>query len=74
MYIHNAGPGPLKRSKPFGTAEAAKRLEVSKNTLLRWFRSGAIGEVGRDHRGWRVFTDGDVETIRRTVYGDARSN
>ncbi len=46
------------------TAEAAKRAGISKATLLRWLKEGKIPEVARDVRGWRIFTEEEVERIR----------
>ncbi len=46
------------------TAEAAKKAGISKATLLRWLKDGKIPEVARDVRGWRVFTEKEVENIR----------
>lgn len=49
------------------TATAAKRLGVSKVTLLRWFREGKIADVGRDRNQWRVFTQGDIKRIKKEM-------
>lgn len=46
------------------TAEAAKKAGISKATLLRWLKEGKVPEVARDIRGWRVFTEEEVERIR----------
>jgi excisionase family DNA binding protein len=46
------------------TVEAAKRIGVSKNTLLRWLDGGLIEAVERDWRGWRVWGDQDVERAK----------
>ncbi len=46
------------------TAEAAKIAGISKATLLRWLKEGKIPETARDIRGWRVFTEEEVEHIR----------
>ncbi len=56
-----------------GTAEAARRLGISKPTLLRWFAQKRIGEVRRDHNNWRVFTDQDLRRIRNEVSGNGGS-
>jgi adenine-specific DNA-methyltransferase len=49
----------------FGTTEAAKRLQVSRDTLLRWFREGRVIPVSKDGRGWRYFTEDDIRRIAR---------
>ena len=54
-------------SHSYNTAEAASRLGVSRPTLLRWFREDRISAVTRDWRGWRLFTDEDLERIRREL-------
>jgi excisionase family DNA binding protein len=62
-----------RRPTSCGTAEAAKKLGVSKSTLLRWFAKRRIGEVRRDHNKWRVFTDQDLKRIRSEVNGNGGS-
>jgi predicted site-specific integrase-resolvase len=47
------------------TCEAARRIGVSRNTLLRWFREGRVGDVHRDRNGWRLFAPEDIARIRR---------
>ncbi len=67
-YSQEKGLG-VARTK-FGTAEAAKRLGVSRQTLLRWFSEGRIADdVKRDHRNWREFEERDIGRIRKSVYG-----
>jgi hypothetical protein len=62
-----------QRRTTCGTAEAARRIGVSKATLLRWFAQKRIAEVRRDRNNWRVFTDQDLERIKREVMGDDAS-
>jgi excisionase family DNA binding protein len=50
------------------TSEAARRVGVSRNTLLRWFREGRVADVARDRNGWRFFTAEDVGRIK--AYAD----
>lgn len=66
------GPGAdsAGETERIGTADAAERLGVSRNTLLRWFREGRISEVERDFRGWRVFNEAAIKRIRRELEGD----
>lgn len=55
------------RAESYTTSEAATRLGVSRPTLLRWFRDDRISPVGRDWRGWRSFTEADIERIQREL-------
>jgi excisionase family DNA binding protein len=66
-YIHAAGFGDVATTGKMNTATAAKRLGVSKVTLLRWFREGKIADVGRDRNKWRVFTSADIARIRKQM-------
>ncbi|MFA5504341.1 MAG: cyclic nucleotide-binding domain-containing protein [Vulcanimicrobiota bacterium] len=50
--------------EPYNARTAAEKLGVSRATLLRWFREGRITPVERDWRGWRVFTERDLDRIR----------
>ena len=49
----------------YRTAEACKIAGISRSTLLRWFKNGTLKDVTRrDRRGWRLFTQADIEKIR----------
>jgi excisionase family DNA binding protein len=63
----------VRGATTYGTAEAAKKLGVSKPTLLRWFAQKRISEVRRDHNNWRVFTERDLQRIRSEVMGNGGS-
>ena len=52
------------------TKEAAGRIGVSKNTLLRWFKEKKVSEVPRDRNGWRIFRLEDI--IRIKEYADRK--
>lgn len=45
--------------------EAAAKVGVSAVTLKRWLIAKKVAEVQRDRNGWRVFTNEDIERIRR---------
>lgn len=64
-YSQGKRPMPAGTGPKLNTAAAARKIGVSKATLLRWFKQGKIAEVGRDRNGWRVFTATDVARIRK---------
>ncbi|MFW7341839.1 DNA (cytosine-5-)-methyltransferase [Pollutimonas sp. H1-120] len=45
--------------------EAAKAIGISAITLKRWLLSGKVEDVARNRNNWRVFSDADIERIRR---------
>ena len=49
----------------YRTTEACRMAGISRSTLLRWFRNGTLKDVTHwDRRGWRLFTQADIERIR----------
>ncbi len=48
----------------YRTLEACKKTGISRATLLRWLKAGIIGKLHRDTRGWRLFTEENLEEIR----------
>ena len=46
------------------TAEVAKRVGVCKSTLLRWIHEGLMPDVGRDWRGWRMWSEKDINKTK----------
>lgn len=48
--------------------KAAKLIGVHKNTLQRWIKERKlekfIGRVKKDIRGWKVFSQEDIEKIK----------
>ncbi len=51
--------------------DVEKLIDRDRNTILRWEREGKIPPPQKDSRGWRFYTETDIETIRRYV---SRSN
>ena len=60
----------VRNRREYQTDEAARRIGCSRSTLLRWFREGKVADVGRDRRGWRVFTEEDISRIKRWAAGN----
>jgi DNA-binding transcriptional MerR regulator len=52
----------------YSTAQAAKIIGVSKNTLLQWLYAGTLDEPKRSTVGgveWRIWSDSDIERARK---------
>ena len=61
---------PLKINEVtyYQTAEACRMAGISKNTFLRWVKGGKFsGVVHRDRRGWRLFTEDDLDRLKAEV-------
>ncbi len=48
----------------YTTVEVAKRLNICKSTLLRWIHEDLISDVGRDWRGWRMWSEKDINKAK----------
>ena len=49
----------------YRTSEACQRAGISKATLFRWFKAGILEDiVRRDRKGWRLFTEDDINRIK----------
>lgn len=52
----------------FRAHEVCTMNHISKSTLLRWIRRGIIKDtLQRDWRGWRLFTQDDLQRIKEIV-------
>jgi excisionase family DNA binding protein len=58
-------PVLIKDRTYYRTAEVCRLVGISRNTLFRWIKEGVLRDIEyRDWRGWRLFTAGQVDTIR----------
>ena len=68
LELHQAGvssmPIEIDGKVYYWMLEACKKTGISRATLLRWLKAGIIGKLHRDTRGWRLFTEEDLEKIR----------
>ena len=44
--------------------EVAEFIGVVPRTILRWESSGKVNKAKRDWRGWRVYTEEDLEELK----------
>jgi|HubBroStandDraft_6_1064221.scaffolds.fasta_scaffold233276_2 hypothetical protein len=59
---------PITSMQGYSTAQAAKIVGVSKNTLLQWLYAGALDEPKRSVVGgveWRIWAHSDIERARK---------
>ena len=58
-------PVQIKGKKYYRTSEACQITGLGRSTLLRWFKVSAVKDAShRDRRGWRLFTEADIERIK----------
>ena len=48
----------------YKTLEACEKTGISRPTLFRWLKLGILKKYYKNHRGWRLFTEEDLATIR----------
>ena len=53
----------------YTTKQAADIVGVHKNTVLNWIRSGKIPDAQRDWKGYRVWTESDIQHLREYKTG-----
>jgi predicted site-specific integrase-resolvase len=52
----------------YRTNEVCRMVGISRNTLFRWLKEGKVTDVEyRDFRGWRLFTQTQVDAIKRKI-------
>jgi predicted site-specific integrase-resolvase len=59
-------PRTIGQAKYYSLIEVCREVDISRSTLLRWMKAGPIEDkFSRDRRGWRVFTEMDIELIKK---------
>ncbi len=49
----------------FRTADVCRLVGISRTTLFRWLNEDMLSTtVSRDRRGWRLFTEDEVNTLK----------
>jgi len=48
----------------YRTSEACMKTGISRATLFRWLKAGVLKKSYRDRRGWRLFTEDDLNKIQ----------
>ena len=59
-------PVEIEGKRFYRTNEALKIIGISKATWFRWLKEKKVEDVAhKDIRGWRLFTEEEVERIRK---------
>ncbi len=48
----------------YTTSEICGQAGISRPTLFRWLRLGMFEEIRKNSRGWRVFTEDELNRIK----------
>ena len=49
----------------FRTADVCRLVGISRTTLFRWLNDGILNDaISRDRRGWRLFTECEVNALK----------
>jgi len=51
----------------YSTAEVCKKAGISRATLFRWLKAGILEKYHKNRRGWRIYTEEDLQKIRAEV-------
>ncbi len=55
--------------KTYKTKEICDQFDISRATLFRWESEGMLRGVGRDWRGWRVYSENNLRNIEKIIRG-----
>lgn len=58
----------MENTKLISTHEVARIIGIHRDTLLRWLREKKIKEPKRDRNGWRIFTNKDIDDIKKFAF------
>jgi excisionase family DNA binding protein len=48
----------------YTTSEICEEVGISRPTLFRWLRQGVLKEIRKNRRGWRLFTEEELDKIK----------
>jgi DNA-binding transcriptional MerR regulator len=54
-------------SKHYRVKDVEKLIDRDKTTLFRWEKEGKINPPRRDSRGWRLYTEEDLEKMKAMI-------
>ena len=68
-------PSAINGKVYYRTNEVCRIVGISRNTFFRWLREGSFADVEIvDRRGWRLFTEEDLERLKAEAYQTRPNN
>jgi len=59
----------------YRTAEVCRTVGISRTTFFRWLKEGILSEAGqRDRRGWRLFSEDELDRCEAEANRIVESN
>lgn len=58
----------------YSTKEVCSKFDVTKTTLFKWEKEGKLNKVQKDWRGWRLFSDENINEIRDIIQKKIKEN
>jgi DNA-binding transcriptional MerR regulator len=57
-------PREIGGKRYYETTEVCRKAGISRPTLFRWLKRGIVSKMRKDRRGWRLFTEQDLNKIQ----------
>lgn len=57
-------PREINGKTYYETTEVCEKVGISRPTLFRWLKRGLLVKLHKDRRGWRLFTEEDLDKIQ----------
>jgi excisionase family DNA binding protein len=57
-------PKEINNQLFYSATETCERTGISRATLQRWIQKGVLNKIRRDRRGFRLFTEEDLSTLK----------
>ena len=51
----------------YTTSEVCEQAGISRPTLFRWLRLGMFKEIRKNSRGWRIFTENELNKVKAQI-------
>jgi len=51
----------------YTTSEMCEEAGISRPTLFRWLRLGMFKEIRKNSRGWRIFTEDELNKVKAQI-------